>query len=184
MNLAILVTLSRVVAIPVVLLLWREGQAGASLVLLAVAFATDYIDGKLARGLGKVTVAGAILDPVADKANVLAYYSYLYALGTLPGWLFVPTVARNLAQLSAIPVLSGWLRIPFNVKPKRMPKWATATSFGLAFAGFCLAGGAPLWARELFLIVAVVSVAMELWILLTFVPRFYLIARRRHDTFE
>lgn len=184
MTVATYFTLVRILAIPFVFWLWKLGDFPAALLLMALAMATDYIDGKVARALGQVTVAGAILDPVADKVTVMSYQTYLYLVGALPWWVYLPTMTRNLSQLSAIPVLNWWLKIPFNVKPKSMPKWATAISFAVALLGMILLPGATRIAQSAWLVLCAISTILEVWILVEFLPRFYLIATRRHDTFE
>ena len=72
---ALLLTYSRIVAVPLVILLyyldWRwSNYAAAS--LFAAAALTDWLDGFLARRMNQTTELGAFLDPVADKIMVCA----------------------------------------------------------------------------------------------------------------
>ena len=73
MNLPNILTLSRIVMIPVfvaVFYLPVEWRYVVSAALFAVAGATDWLDGYLARKLNQSTPFGAFLDPVADKLMV------------------------------------------------------------------------------------------------------------------
>ncbi len=73
MNFALLLTWSRIFAIPVIVLVYFLPFKNAHLVA-ALAFAlvaiTDWLDGFVARNLDQCTKLGAFLDPVADKLLV------------------------------------------------------------------------------------------------------------------
>jgi len=74
-NLPNLLTLLRVVLIPVLVAVWffpasYAGQATAAIFLLAAL--TDWLDGFLARRWRQESAFGAFLDPVADKLMVAA----------------------------------------------------------------------------------------------------------------
>ncbi len=72
-NLPNLLTLSRILMIPVFVALFYLSVSwnhhAAALVFMAAAF-TDWLDGYLARRMGLVSPLGAFLDPVADKLMV------------------------------------------------------------------------------------------------------------------
>ena len=74
LNLATTLTLIRIAAIPVVVVLfyypepWARPLAG---ILFGVAAITDFIDGYIARNFGQMSRFGAFLDPVADKLMVV-----------------------------------------------------------------------------------------------------------------
>ena len=69
-----LLTLSRIVAVPllVALLWWPGWEAGYAIafVLYCLMALTDYFDGYLARAQGTVSKLGIFLDPIADKIMV------------------------------------------------------------------------------------------------------------------
>ena len=73
LNLPNLLTLGRLVLIPVIVLIYYlpfEGSALTAAVIFALACATDWLDGYLARRWNQMTPFGAFLDPVADKVIV------------------------------------------------------------------------------------------------------------------
>ena len=84
-----LLTLSRIVTVPVlVALLWWPGwQAGYAMgfAVYCLMGLTDYFDGYVARSYGAVSKLGAFLDPIADKIMVAAVILVLAAQGVLRG---------------------------------------------------------------------------------------------------
>lgn len=75
MNLPNLLTFLRILLVPVlvlVLMLPESWSHMAAAGVFAVASITDWLDGYLARRLGKMTRFGAFLDPVADKLIVVS----------------------------------------------------------------------------------------------------------------
>ena len=108
MNLPNLLTLSRIFAVPllVVVLLTRvynpERQVESLSVILATviflgASITDYFDGYLARRRRQVTTLGMLLDPIADKLLISAAFISLVELGWAPAWMVLIIVGRELA---------------------------------------------------------------------------------------
>ena len=99
MNLPNLLTLSRLIGIPVLVLLLVARFPGhdqwAALLFLAFS-ATDTVDGQLARRFGKVTELGKFLDPLADKLFILAVLVTLVQEGMLPAWVVVVIFSREL----------------------------------------------------------------------------------------
>lgn len=99
MNLPNALTFSRILAIPVLLLLLVASFPGhdqAAAAVFLVCSATDSLDGELARRTGQVTELGKFLDPLADKLFVLAVLIELVQLGLLPAWVVVVIFGREL----------------------------------------------------------------------------------------
>lgn len=94
------VTLLRVIMIPAVIAfmyvdaIWAPFAAA---VLFALAAASDFIDGYLARSRGEVTNFGKFLDPIADKMLVAAAMLILCEQGALPAWTAVLVIIREFA---------------------------------------------------------------------------------------
>ena len=71
MNVANVLTIVRILLVPVFVVCLVAGGTGwrlAALAVFAVASLTDLVDGRLARSRGLVTDFGKIADPIADKA--------------------------------------------------------------------------------------------------------------------
>jgi len=100
LNLPNLLTMGRILVIPVVLLLLDRGTPEdcliAALVYSAAAL-TDLIDGWLARRMGVVSVLGKFLDPLADKLLVMAVLVYMVPMGRMPEWAVVLLIAREIS---------------------------------------------------------------------------------------
>jgi CDP-diacylglycerol--glycerol-3-phosphate 3-phosphatidyltransferase len=99
MNLPNALTLSRLVAIPVlmVLLVARfpyHDQIAAG--VFVAASLTDTLDGNLARRRGQVTELGKFLDPLADKLFILSVLIVLVQEGELAAWIVVVIFGREL----------------------------------------------------------------------------------------
>ncbi len=99
LNLPNLLTLARVAAIPLLVILMLSDSRQASFwaaALFGVAAATDFIDGWLARKWGVVTVLGKFLDPLADKLIVMAALIMLIPLDRVPAWAVFLLLAREI----------------------------------------------------------------------------------------
>ncbi len=68
----------------------------ARVAIVALAAASDWIDGRLARATGSVTPAGELLDPIADKTFMLAALVALAAYGLLPAWTLPLFLVRDI----------------------------------------------------------------------------------------
>ncbi len=95
-----LLSLSRIAAVPVlVLLLIFENRITSRLaaILFLIAIFTDLLDGFLARRQQVITNFGRFLDPVADKLINSAALIMLIPLGRVPAWMVLLIIARELA---------------------------------------------------------------------------------------
>ena len=123
-----LLTIARILVIPLVALLLAHDAAFARLAALALfagACATDYLDGYLARKRAEVSGLGRFLDPIADKLLVAAVLVMLLANGSLTGWMVVPVMlilGRELL-VSGLREYLAELRVPMPVS--KLAKWKT-----------------------------------------------------------
>ena len=100
-NIPNLLTLGRIVLIPVfilILCIWNSvaGHAVAA-VVFALASITDYLDGYLARKWKVVTNFGKFADPLADKMLVMTAFIMLVEFGMVPAWIAAIIICRELA---------------------------------------------------------------------------------------
>jgi CDP-diacylglycerol--glycerol-3-phosphate 3-phosphatidyltransferase len=99
LNLPNLLTLARVAAVPVVMVLMlsssRSSGVWAASVFI-IASITDFVDGWLARKWQVVTVLGKFLDPLADKLIVMAALIMLIPLDRVPAWAVFLILAREM----------------------------------------------------------------------------------------
>lgn len=100
LNLPNLLTIGRVVIIPVVLGLMDRGtpkDCALAAIVYAAAAITDLLDGYLARRMNVVSVLGKFLDPLADKLLVMASLVYMVPMGRIPEWAVVLLLAREIS---------------------------------------------------------------------------------------
>jgi CDP-diacylglycerol--glycerol-3-phosphate 3-phosphatidyltransferase len=94
LNLPTLLTLSRIVLIPVfVYAVYLYPVFGAF--VFGIASLTDFLDGYLARRSGDITKFGIILDPIADKFLVISALIVLVDMERLPAWIAIVIVVRE-----------------------------------------------------------------------------------------
>lgn len=91
-----LLSLSRMVAIFAALALFLAGFPWAAIALGIAAGATDYLDGWLARRLGRVTELGALLDGVADLFVCLAGFGLAVETRVWPLYLLLLWGVRDI----------------------------------------------------------------------------------------
>ncbi len=100
-----LITLARLLCVPVVVWLIISGHWETAFWVFFAASVTDGLDGSLARGLNARTELGAYLDAIADKALLVSVYITLGHAGQIPLWLVILVVSRDV--LVAQIVLAG-----------------------------------------------------------------------------
>lgn len=99
LNPANILSLFRIVIIPVVVILLIDGGKNYSIgagALFLVASLTDTLDGIIARKLEMVTNLGKLLDPLADKLLISSALIMLIPLGRIPAWIVAIIIAREI----------------------------------------------------------------------------------------
>ena len=76
-----------------------------AVVLLIVAGATDWLDGKIARALNQGSRLGQVLDPAADRLYIAATLVALAVRAIIPWWLLGVLALRELVVGGALGVL-------------------------------------------------------------------------------
>jgi len=155
-NIANILTVVRILLVPVFVLCLFAGGTGwrlAALAAFVVASVTDLLDGRLARSRGLVTDFGKIADPIADKALTGAALISLSVLGELPGWVTALILIREVGVtvLRFVVIRRGVIAASQGGKLKTL----------LQVAAICLyilpaSLSPPAWVREVVMAVAVV----------------------------
>ena len=152
-----ILTLSRIVAIPLLafLLWWPGWETGylAAFVLYCAMGITDYFDGMLARSSGAVSKLGIFLDPIADKIMVASVILVLAAQGVLTGPYVgdmhviagLIILVREIA-VSGLREFLGGLQV--SVPVSKLAKWKTTFQL-MALGSLILGQGLPRWTMEI-----------------------------------
>ena len=90
-------TVLRILLIPVLVWLLLEGEDVWAAAVFAIASATDFADGYLARRNSDITTFGKAMDPVADKLLVIAALVVLVTEDRLAVWVAAVIVVREVA---------------------------------------------------------------------------------------
>jgi CDP-diacylglycerol---glycerol-3-phosphate 3-phosphatidyltransferase len=101
-NLANIITIARILLIPVFLVLLLSGIPEpygdiAAAVVFILAAATDKLDGYVARRNAQITTLGQFLDPLADKLLIAAALIALVSQGRVAAWLAMVIIGREIA---------------------------------------------------------------------------------------
>ena len=109
LNLPNLLTLLRILLVPVlVVALGTEAEGGSLLAaaVFVVAAATDGLDGYIARSRQSITNFGKVMDPVADKLLIAAALLTLVSLDRVAAWVAMIVIAREFA-VSGLRIAAG-----------------------------------------------------------------------------
>jgi cardiolipin synthase (CMP-forming) len=126
-----LITIGRLIIVPLVIVMIMQERWQAAFTLFLVAGVSDGIDGFIARRFDMRSEFGAYIDPIADKALLVTIYVTLGIVGVLPGWIAIVVVSRDLMIVSAI-LLSWVMQRPVEIKPLLVSKLNTAAQIGFA----------------------------------------------------
>jgi cardiolipin synthase len=137
LNLPNCLTLIRILTIPIFLGFLAYHLYREALVVFILGGVTDFFDGFFARRMKQQTALGAYLDPVADKLMVITSFVMLGAIESIPTWLAVVVVARDILILIGFAIIYVLVEEPLQVKPTQLGKWSTTLQ--LLTLGFALA---------------------------------------------
>ena len=145
MNFANLVTLARLLAVPVIVWLLLGGDYVATFWVFTAASVSDAIDGFVAKRFDQRSALGALLDPIADKALIVSVFVTLGVAGHLPNWLVILVVFRDLLIIGGF-LLAAALSQPINWRPLFVSKLNTALQLVLIVGSLAqLAFGFDAW---------------------------------------
>jgi cardiolipin synthase (CMP-forming) len=95
LNLPNLITLARLLSVPLAIWLILGQRYGAAFWVFVGAGVSDALDGYIAKRWNRRTRLGAMLDPAADKALLTGVYLTLAVAGHLPAWLVFLVILRD-----------------------------------------------------------------------------------------
>ncbi len=152
-----LITLARILLVPVVVWLIASGELRLAFLLFLAAAISDAVDGFLAKRFGMKTELGAYLDPAADKVLIVSIYVTLGITGVIPLWIVILVVSRDLMIVGAV-ILSWLVGQPVTIKPHAVSKANTAAQ--ILFAGLVLASHGYDFRSDLMLTLVMAMVAV------------------------
>jgi cardiolipin synthase (CMP-forming) len=134
-------TVSRIVVIPVILVLLlipRAWAAWLALVPFIAAGVTDWLDGYLARRDNEVTKIGQFLDPIADKLLVSAVILILVSTQQISGLTVFPAVIILMREVAVSGLREFLAELRVSVPVSHLAKWKTGIQ--LVALGFLIVG--------------------------------------------
>jgi CDP-diacylglycerol---glycerol-3-phosphate 3-phosphatidyltransferase len=137
-------------------------------IILAIAAATDWLDGMLARRRGEVTTLGILLDPIADKLLITAAFISLVDMDLVPAWMVVIIIGReftvlglrNIASAEGLTIEASGLG-----KTKMVLQVVAACTVILSrrYPALHMLGYSLLWLVVLFAILSAVQYFLKFW---------------------
>ncbi len=138
-----LLTLSRILAIPVVIATFYVAGDWArwfSCVLFTAAALTDWLDGHVARRWSQQSELGRFLDPIADKLLVSATLLMLTAFERLPAGALLPALVILCREILVSGLREYLAELRVGLPVSRLAKWKTAIQ--MTAIGFLIVGNA------------------------------------------
>jgi cardiolipin synthase (CMP-forming) len=131
-----IITLGRILLVPVIVWAIGSNQMTIAFGLFVVAGLSDAVDGFLAKRFNMASDIGALLDPLADKALLVSIYVALGIWGAIPRWIVILVVSRDIMIVGAV-IVSWLLGKPVAMKPLMVSKLNTVAQ--VSFAALILA---------------------------------------------
>ncbi len=138
LNLPNLISLARLLSVPLIVSLILSHQLTAAFFVFMIAGLSDALDGFLARVFKARTTLGAYLDPIADKALLVGVFIALGHTGYVELWVIVLIVFRDALIVGGI-LLLFLFKSTVEMKPLMISKINTVVQ--LSYALFVLGQG-------------------------------------------
>ena len=127
-TLANVVSVVRLMAIPVFLVLVVQDRLITAFVLLVAAVLTDFVDGMIARSMNQITKLGQFLDPFADRLFIAATVIALAIQDVVPWWFVVAVMLRD-----ALLGIGGLVMTRYGHGTLPVKWWGKVSTFGMLF---------------------------------------------------
>jgi cardiolipin synthase len=125
-----LITGTRLVLVPILAYCLISRAYAAAVIVFLVAALSDLADGYIARRFKSVSRFGALLDPVADKLNMLVATVTLAWQDLVPMWLALAIVGRDVAIVLGVLAYRALGR-RLEMRPTRLSKINTFLEFSV-----------------------------------------------------
>jgi cardiolipin synthase len=135
-NLPNLITLGRLLAVPLAVWLILDARLTEAFFLFVLAGVSDAVDGFIAKRYDQRTEFGALLDPIADKSLLVSVYVTLGIAHHLPAWLVILVVFRDVLIVGGVTLIM-LLDQPIKTRPLLISK--INTGMQIALVAFVLA---------------------------------------------
>ena len=175
LNLPNLITLARLLSVPLAIWLILEARYAAAFWVFVGAGLSDALDGYIAKRFDRRTRLGAVLDPAADKAMLVGVYVTLGLAGQLPGWLVSLVILRDFLIVLGF-VLIRTTAAPQQLGPLFISKVNTLAQITLV--GFVLAQGLGIEAEPVKLLLIAAAAATTVLSGLSYLARWARLVRR------
>jgi len=129
-NLPNIITLGRLLSVPLAIWLVLSGWLTAAFWLFVAAGLSDAVDGFVAKRFNMRSRLGALLDPIADKTLLVSMYVTLGIAGHLPNWLVILVVFRDVLIIGGY-LLVATLAQTMRSEPLLISKLNTALQIAL-----------------------------------------------------
>jgi cardiolipin synthase len=130
MSIANLVTLARLLSVPVAIWLVLDHAMTAAFWLFVAAGVSDAVDGYIAKRFDQRSQLGALLDPVADKMLLVSMFVTLGFDELLPNWLVILVVFRDVLIVGGF-LLASAASHEIATRPLGVSKLNTALQIAL-----------------------------------------------------
>ena len=137
LNLPNLISLGRLLLVPLAISLILEGSYWPAFWVFVIAGVSDALDGFIAKRFDRRTRLGALLDPLADKVLLVSVYVTLGIAGQLWAWLVVLVVFRDLMIVGGFLLIHAISAMPKALQPLFISKINTGVQ--VAMVGYVLA---------------------------------------------
>lgn len=135
MTLPNIITIIRIILIPVWATTFALGKYYVTFGLICVSALTDVLDGWIARKFNMVSRLGMILDPIADKLTQFTVFVCLFIAQLIPKWLVGLLFVKELMMAIGTFIL---LKKDIEVKANISGKVATVIFYTTAFVIFLM----------------------------------------------
>lgn len=181
-----LLSVIRIILIPVFGVLYYRGHVMWAVIVLFISGLTDFFDGKIARKFNQISDLGKILDPIADKLTQITIAIVLFLEFNKVKdnqtmvwfkWVFLFFVAKELFM-----VIIGAIMLPLGLKPSAAViygKVATFVFYGVMVLVFAFGPEVGALSKYftlpdfVMIILVIIAAILTLVALLSYVPGTY-----------